>query len=91
MQEVEATLVMKESIGSTVSLVTLMMNASHVALSSFSSSFLLSTCHPQPPLTACPCLLHILAAKPKASKSYQASQKPEAKGMAESKGKQRRR
>ena len=38
------TLVMKDSMGSTVSLVTAMMNASHVAFSSFSSSFLLSTC-----------------------------------------------
>ena len=36
------TLVMKDSIGSTVSLVTAMMNTSHVAFSSFSSSFLLS-------------------------------------------------
>jgi hypothetical protein len=38
------TLVMNDSIGSTASLVAAMMNASHVALSSFSSSFLLSTC-----------------------------------------------
>ena len=34
---------MKDSMGSTVSLVTAMMNTSQVALSSFSSSFLLST------------------------------------------------
>ncbi len=37
------TLVMKDSIGSTVSLVTAMMNTSQVAFSSFSRSFLLST------------------------------------------------
>ena len=38
------TLVMNESMGSTASFVTAMMNASQVARSSFSSSFLLSTC-----------------------------------------------
>ena len=38
------TLVMKDSMGSTVSFVTAMMNTSQVALSSFSSSFLLSIC-----------------------------------------------
>lgn len=38
------TLVMKLSMGSTVTLVTRMMNTSQVAFSSFSSSFLLSTC-----------------------------------------------
>ena len=37
------TLVMKDSIGSTVSLVTAMMNASQLAFTCFSSSFLLST------------------------------------------------
>ena len=42
------TFVMKLSSGSTLALVTLMMNASHVTLSSFSSSFLLSTCHIPP-------------------------------------------
>ena len=39
------TLVMKLSSGSTLALVTLMMKASHVTFSSFSSSFLLSTFH----------------------------------------------
>ena len=39
------TLVMKDSMGSTVSFVTAMMKTSQVALSSFSSSFLLSIWH----------------------------------------------
>ncbi len=38
------TLVMKESMGSTVSLVTAMMKASQLAFTCFSNSFLLSTC-----------------------------------------------
>lgn len=47
------TFVMKDSIGSTVSLVTAIMNTSQVALSSFSSSFLLSICKRQCPLPYC--------------------------------------
>ncbi len=49
------TLVMNDSIGSTASLVAAMMNASHVALSSFSSSFLLSTCAPRRRTLTPPC------------------------------------